>query len=147
MYAELKRIVCETCSELKPTRFHKTAKKCQDCAKKAWAETKAERRANKRKASQDSHKIKDFKNDLMKNYGITVEQYDDMYQMQQGRCGICTRHSSEFKRRLHVDHDHATGQVRGLLCTRCNPGLGYFGDSVTKLEMAITYLTKFKKVG
>lgn len=83
----------------------------------------------------------------MKNYGITLEQYEEMYNEQQGKCACCDRHESEFKRGLHVDHCHTTDQVRGLLCTKCNPGIGYFDDNVESLEMAIAYLNKFKKLG
>lgn len=89
--------------------------------------------------------LQDFISDLKKNYGLTVEQFETFYSNQKGCCACCGKHESEFKRRLHVDHDHKSGQVRALLCTRCNPGLGYFEDSIEKLEMAITYLKKFKK--
>lgn len=147
MYAELKLIVCEDCTQEKPTRFYKTATKCQDCAKKAWKKAKAEQRALKRKANPERHSRLDFKSDLMKNYGITIEQYEEMHKAQSGQCDCCGKHESEFKRGLHIDHDHVTGQVRGLLCTKCNPGIGYFDESVTKLEMAIAYLNKFKKLG
>ncbi len=143
MYAELKLIVCEDCGKSKPTRFYKTANKCQDCARLEWKKNKAKRRAQKRKLHPELHKAKDFEQDLMKNYGITLDNYQEMYQQQQGKCACCGKHESEFKRGLHVDHDHSTGHVRALLCTRCNPGLGYFEDSVERLEMAITYLNKF----
>jgi len=145
MYAELKLIVCEDCGELKPSRFHNTAVKCQDCAKIAWKKAKAARRAAKRKADPDTHKQKDFESGLMKNYGITLKEYNQMFEEQQGCCACCGKPESEFKRGLHVDHDHTNGQVRALLCTRCNPGLGYFEDSIERLEMAIAYLKKFKK--
>lgn len=145
MYAELKQIVCSDCGETKPVRFYKTAKKCRDCAKVDWAAAKAERRAAKRKQNPKLHKEADFRQDLKRNYGITVEQFQAMYDAQKGCCDCCGKHESEFRRGLHVDHDHATGQVRALLCTRCNPGLGYFEDSIERLEMAIAYLKKFKK--
>jgi hypothetical protein len=147
MYAELRQIVCEDCRNVSSVRFYKTAKKCQNCAKQAWKKKKAKARAKNRKQNPDKHKIKDFEADLMKNYGITIQKYQQMLVEQKGCCAICGKHESSFKRRLHIDHDHTTGQVRALLCTRCNPGLGYFEDSVEKLEMAITYLNKFKKLG
>lgn len=147
MYAELKLIVCSDCGESKPVRFHKTATKCRDCAKVDWAANKAKRRAVKRKQNPDTSSEADFRQDLKRNYGITVEQFNVMYDSQRGCCACCGKHESEFKRGLHVDHNHATGQVRALLCTRCNPGLGYFQDSTELLEMAIAYLNKFKKVG
>ncbi len=145
MYAELKLIVCECCNKEKPTRFHNTATKCQDCAKLEWKKNKATRRALKRKSNPDKAHKKDFGYDLMKNYGISYDEYKTMYQNQKGCCDCCGTHESKFKRKLHVDHDHETGQVRGLLCTRCNPGIGYFEDSIEKLEMAVAYLKKFKK--
>jgi hypothetical protein len=145
MYAELKRIVCESCGKEKPVRFYKTAKKCNDCAKLDWAANKAKRRRQKRKDDPKKHSRADFVNDLKKNYGLTIERFNAMYEDQKGCCACCGKHESDFKRGLHVDHDHETGQVRALLCTRCNPGLGYFGDSIELLEMAVLYLKKFKK--
>jgi hypothetical protein len=149
MYAELKQIVCEDCGFSKPVRFHKTAKKCRDCARSIWKKTKAFHRAEKRKSFPEQAHKKDFGYDLMKNYGLSLDAYKTMWESQKGCCDCCGIHESKFKRKLHIDHDHVTGQVRGqvrgLLCTRCNPGIGYFEDSVDKLEMAIAYLKKFKK--
>jgi len=81
---------------------------------------------------------------LKSNYGITLEDYNIIFNSQEGRCKICTRHQMEFKKRLHVDHCHKTGKVRGLLCTKCNFGLGYLNDDVTLLTNAIEYLNKNK---
>lgn len=65
-------------------------------------------------------------------YGITVEQYDAMAEKQGGRCAVCRRPEARRLRGvvlpLSVDHDHETGLVRGLLCSRCNMVLGYFDD-------------------
>jgi hypothetical protein len=71
-----------------------------------------------------------------RRYGITIEQYDDMYAAQAGKCLICDKH----KILLNVDHDHATGKVRGLLCSLCNTSLGGFRDDITLLAKAIIYL-------
>ena len=57
---------------------------------------------------------------LMRRYGITLEQYDSMLTAQDGRCAVCKKHHTEFKINLAVDHDHKTGEVYGLLCTYCN---------------------------
>jgi hypothetical protein len=73
-------------------------------------------------------------------YGITPEDYDQMYVDQNGRCAICSRHASEFSRRLHTDHDHRTGAVRGLLCHNCNQILGHAHDDPETLQAAIQYL-------
>jgi len=60
------------------------------------------------------------KNYLLKKYGITDDQYNQLLQKQMGCCGVCRRPAAGFKSRLAVDHDHKTGELRGLLCTYCN---------------------------
>ena len=79
-------------------------------------------------------------NQLKRKFGITAKQYDAMYQEQAGRCGICAVHQSELTKRLAVDHNHATGKVRGLLCDDCNIGLGKLKDSPSILRKALNYL-------
>src|SRR5690348_7103267 len=71
---------------------------------------------------------------------ITQEGYERLLQAQNGRCAICGRPATEFKRSLAVDHCHRTGAVRGLLCGPHNSALGMFGDSIDELEAAIRYL-------
>lgn len=61
------------------------------------------------------------------------------------RCAICGCDEDREGRRFAIDHDHDTGLVRGLLCTRCNVGLGYFSDSVEKLSAAIKYLEDVRR--
>jgi hypothetical protein len=73
-------------------------------------------------------------------YGITVDDYDALFASQAGRCAICSTDSPGGRGRFHVDHDHATGEVRGLLCTNCNAGLGQFKDDPDRLGAAIRYL-------
>lgn len=68
----------------------------------------------------------------MREYGLTVEEYEEL--ICEG-CSIC--HSHE---KLHVDHDHADGRVRGALCHYCNVGLGVFKDNPERLRRAIEYL-------
>lgn len=57
---------------------------------------------------------------LLKKYGITLRERQRMFKDQKGCCAICGKHESEFKRKLHVDHNHKSKQVRGLLCFMCN---------------------------
>ena len=71
----------------------------------------------------------------------TIEDYNFHMKAQNYRCGICHKHQDEFKMGLFVDHDHATGAVRGLLCVRCNSLLGLSLDSISVLENAIKYLS------
>lgn len=77
-------------------------------------------------------------NNLKSSYGMTVEQYDRMYSMQDGRCVCC----AVFCERLHVDHDHQTGKIRGLLCQPCNTALGLVQDDILVLRAMIEYLEK-----
>ena len=85
-----------------------------------------------------------IKNLLGKNYGITIEQYNNILEQQNGGCAICGSKSALIKshQRLHVDHCHSTGRVRGLLCTNCNQGIGKFNDSEVLLQRAIVYLMR-----
>ncbi len=78
---------------------------------------------------------------LKHKYGLTREGFQDLYDAQKGVCAICGRKNKK-KRPLCIDHDHDTGQVRGLLCYKCNLGLGMFYDSAKCLQRAIEYLEK-----
>jgi Recombination endonuclease VII len=80
---------------------------------------------------------------LLRRYGLTVEDYDQMLENQEHRCGICLTHKDELKKGLCVDHCHRTGKVRMLLCVSCNTGLGQFRDSTENLSRAIKYLKEF----
>lgn len=64
---------------------------------------------------------------ILKTYGITSEQYEALYEAQGGVCYICQR-AKGITKKLSVDHDHATGYVRGLCCTTCNKFLGHLRD-------------------
>jgi len=76
---------------------------------------------------------------LKRKYGITLEQYDELLAEQGGGCGICGRLPRDDIS-LHVDHDHLTGAIRGLLCFRCNNALGDFEDDYERLSAAVRYL-------
>lgn len=88
--------------------------------------------------------IKDQHRDAMlwRTYGIGLATYERMRREQAFCCAICCKHCPDFwgANSLHVDHDHVTGKVRGLLCKQCNAGLGMFGDSARVIEWAIAYL-------
>ena len=73
--------------------------------------------------------------------GITVEKYQELSAKQGGVCAICRREKTVGRgQNLYIDHDHATGEVRGLLCHGCNLVLGYADDRVETLRAAIEYL-------
>jgi hypothetical protein len=74
---------------------------------------------------------------LVRRYGITAQQVNDMIEVQLGRCLICQRPLGDNPQ---VDHDHDSGDVRGILCFNCNGGLGQFGDDRERLSRAMDYL-------
>jgi hypothetical protein len=74
-------------------------------------------------------------------YGITLAEYNKMFEDQGGRCAICGSPDEVEGRRLAIDHCHDSGRVRGLLCGKCNRGLGLFYDNKQLLENAISYLS------
>jgi hypothetical protein len=78
---------------------------------------------------------------ILVTYGLTQEAYDALLVSQGGKCAICRRERWGAKRNTpHVDHDHATGKVRGLLCTDCNTSLGKLGDGEQGLLRALAYV-------
>lgn len=77
---------------------------------------------------------------LLRRFGITLDEYDQMYWLQGGVCGLCGGLQSSG-RRLCVDHDHATGKIRALLCTPCNILVGYAEHE--RLRDALEYLEAF----
>lgn len=79
----------------------------------------------------------DWAGALRRNYGITPAQYEQFFSEQDGCCGLCGREAGE--RKLHVDHDHESGVVRGLLCVNCNTALGTLGDNPEGLRRALAW--------
>ncbi len=90
--------------------------------------------------------IKKFR--LKRDYGITIEQFNEMLASQHGKCAICEvimdppARATRDSVAVTVDHCHQSGKVRGLLCYSCNLGLGIFKDRVERLEAAVKYLRK-----
>lgn len=79
--------------------------------------------------------------DRERRYGLAPGTIESVLERFGNKCGICgATESSGRKKELHVDHDHATGEIRGLLCNHCNMGIGHFKDDVSLLREAIRYL-------
>jgi hypothetical protein len=76
---------------------------------------------------------------------ITPEQLVDMYEQQEECCAICKKHIELDN--SAIDHNHATGEFRGVLCKQCNRALGMFGDSISTLRNAVEYLEDFGSYG
>ena len=117
--------LCTECG-IEPRRGPK-AGNCAKCHAKRQREWYALNRDRQRDAQLKAH------------YGIDLAEYNRLYDEQDGRCLICGEEET-----LGVDHDHATGAVRGLLCSRCNVGVGYFRDDVALLLKAVDYLTRVR---
>ena len=91
------------------------------------------------KKNPELHKSKTRAAWLKWQFGISVTDYENMFVNQDGACAICKGLNADG-RRLHVDHCHETGRVRGLLCHSCNIALGLMKDDVERLEAAARYL-------
>lgn len=129
---------CSRCLETKPTlefprRYDDYASICKVCKRK-WI--RKYRQDNPERARRIARR-----NTLKARYGITVEIYEQLLKTQDNGCAICyaTKPDSRVYH-FSVDHCHATGVVRGLLCTKCNRGLGLFNDDVDRMERAVEYL-------
>lgn len=83
---------------------------------------------------------RDRKNWMKHKYGITIDQYDRMLRRQKGRCRVCKESFAKTGRKPHIDHDHATEKIRGLLCHLCNHMLGSARDKIRILRAGIRYL-------
>ena len=92
--------------------------------------------------SKPRRKLLEFKCRLKRNFGISIEQYNDMLKNQDNKCAICLIDQKDYIRKFGVDHNHTTKKVRGLLCTQCNSILGYSRDSIETLQRAIEYLKR-----
>ena len=102
-------------------------------------------RAAKVREWHQAHPDKVKNNNLKSNYGITIDDYKLLLETHNNLCAICklaptaTYKSSAS---LNVDHDHTTGRIRGLLCNKCNSGIGFFQESPELLGRAVIYLTQ-----
>jgi hypothetical protein len=84
---------------------------------------------------------------LLYDYGITLTDYEDTLASQGGVCAICLSEKiAEGKGYMHVDHDHETKQVRGILCGSCNTGIGLLGGNAESLLAAYEYLARWEGV-
>ena len=134
--------ICRTCHALKPLEeYHKqkTTKdgresQCKTCRNEQIAKTRKLRYSKSAKFRESKRS-----ESLRKLYGITIDDYEEMFKRQGGVCAIC-RQPETGNIRMAVDHCHASGKVRGLLCKNCNTALGNLKDSIEILTNAITYL-------
>src|SRR5574343_1143003 len=128
----LKTKVCKNCGIRKPLgKFFKNAK-LKD-GHRSWCKT------CERPMQQNSM--------LVSKFGITLKEYNDMFDAQNGVCAVCglperRTEGPEVSERLCVDHDHKTGKIRVLLCRTCNSALGLVNDDVSILLKCMEYLVR-----
>ena len=130
---------CKVCTSVDNKNWHKKNKDRNSVRCAAWRNENKERNKANGAAwdAKNRNKIKGY--NLKRNYGITEADYQSMLEKQHGTCAICTKTCSTG-RRLCVDHCHTTGEVRGLLCKRCNTAIALLGDSVEGVSKAASYL-------
>lgn len=143
--------ICNKCGAEKPlSEFRKSPKgnyrnKCKVCTyqeKHRWnAENKTEIREYQNQYRREKPLLR-LAGTYRQRYGITLERYDQMFIEQNGVCAICGEINYDG-RRLSIDHNHKTGEVRGLLCGRCNFALGNVKEDISILYGLIRYLQKF----
>ena len=137
---------CKICNEAKPlTEFYQTVRNgepygyhenCKSCYEK--------------KQQENYDPIKKRNENLKRVYGIGIEEYNALLEKQNNRCAICESTDPKGRKSgrgggvdvFYVDHDHKTGNVRGLLCNICNRTMGYVGENSNVLEEMIKYLQK-----
>lgn len=124
---------CRPCTRLVARRDYHGNRERRLAVSKVYREKPEIRRSTRHRA-------------LMKKYSITLTDYESLLDMQGGVCAICRTDTRDGRERdMPVDHDHATGQVRGILCDRCNRTIGLFQDDPEIIARAITYLRKWEK--
>lgn len=127
---------CRTCSRTRDRLI------CPGCRterdRSAFRTAKGNRRSYCGTCDREWHRLRRY---LVK-YGLTSGQYESLLATQGGGCAICGSLTSRSETRpfLYIDHDHDTGDVRGLLCSPCNSGLGHFHDDADRLISAANYL-------
>lgn len=154
----MENLCCEACSE-PLDQTHYNGRKLRFCKVKTCEDARQKARWQKWRDKLDYQEFRDYTNDLQrsyrarsdyhrdyelqKKYGITIQQWLAMLERASYRCECCGAEGSDLVR-LCCDHDHLTGEVRGVLCTKCNTGIGSLGDSVAGVQLALDYLLRVR---
>lgn len=133
---------CRVCLEIKDPILFTRKGRCKACQNEKQKIFQREHR--KKPENKEKYYKYMIKTHMKRTYGLTIEDYNLMLEKQNGKCLICNGqeiHKAQGKRHnLSVDHCHATGKVRGLLCKSCNQALGLFKENIECLKKAISYL-------
>ena len=121
---------------------------CKDCVKKyhkEWYRENKERQKKNAKRYRKENPDANYTHHIKNTYGISKKYYNKMFKDQKGACAICGTHQSELTKRLFVDHCHKEGEVRGLLCHRCNSAIGLLRDDASLIKKAAEYVAGFER--
>jgi hypothetical protein len=134
---------CKTCCKAWMAGYYERNREKAAVAGRESYKRNRERKlyTSRRWSEQNPDRVKD--NLLKYSFGIGLDDYQRMLSEQDGKCAIC-RTDSNRGRAFAVDHDHATGEIRGLLCSDCNTGIGLLKDEPELLAKAIQYLQSHK---
>lgn len=135
------RADCKACVALRHKQWYLRNRDHAIAQVKAWQQANPERVKATRKAARPRRASIDRDARLRRVFGLSAEEYEAMLAKQGGRCALCKR-IPQKGRSLHIDHNHTTGLVRGLLCFRCNAGMGQFQDDIFRFADAIVYLAR-----
>ena len=134
--------VCRECATRKPmAEYHWGPRR--SCRRRICKQCTYARSAVVRSEKPEQYKEAARWRTRRRKYGLSKAQFDELWSAQAGACGICSRGLDVDA--THVDHDHVTGSVRGLLCFTCNMAIGKFGDSIPVLRAAIDYLLRSER--
>lgn len=132
---------CTICKVNKPVKEFYIRKKVN----KPFPDCKVCNKA-KRRREYSAHPEKSRRWSLISKYGLTDKDYDLIWQLQGEKCALCGRTKTLNEKNFAVDHDHRTGQIRGILCLSCNGHIGALGDTVESLEKALAYIRRASPV-
>ena len=133
---------CPKCKENKEIAlFHKNKSNKSGCAD--YCKSCTNKYDNNRYASNQEFRMMRKNYNLKYNNKLSSEEYTIKFNEQYGRCAICGKPQTELKEALAIDHDHITENIRGLICRKCNLGIGNFDDNIENLKAAILYLQKY----
>lgn len=132
---------CTNCHEAKPLSAYSRQKDSKTGRYYKRAVCKACRVIHARSyIEKPEYQLRKREKSLRKLYGIGVDDYNTLFNNQDGRCFGCKRHQSEFIKALSVDHHHGTKAVRGLLCSGCNLAIGNVKENASTLRALADYL-------
>lgn len=136
------RHICKICNKEAVAQWRAEKPKETSLKRKIYRATRVEKDRLQAKNWRDANAERQQTNQLRRLYGITFDQFTQILESQNNCCAICKSKVPGGRGQFHVDHDHLTGKIRGILCSNCNLMLGLVLDSTEILDNAIKYLNR-----